>query len=167
MEGYIAALLDNTQCAKLTNEQSALSSNLINELKEKLRLYGKAMRGMAAQRMELSQSLVKQQEDQKDIFHYLKAELAKKTDEVRDLERRAAELDVLVEANFAEHNERMHQERDLSAHEQARLKNVIGNQRVSLEKVRYIDVCHSRAQVGNVLPINPSGSTLPRATGKH
>ena len=123
--------------AKLGNEDTELTHQLVNGLKEKLRQYQEAMQGMAEHKLELTRMLSRQQEDQKDIFDYLKAELVKKTDEVRDLERRAAGL---VEANgrqTREHAARLEAHDDAAQEEWGRLNVTIRDQKETLGRVHH------------------------------
>mmetsp|Transcript_17045 Transcript_17045/g.55527 ORF Transcript_17045/g.55527 Transcript_17045/m.55527 type:complete len:403 (+) Transcript_17045:18-1226(+) len=136
MENYVGALIAGSAGAKLTHEETALGQKLVAELQEKLRQYQEAMQGMAEQKAELRGALARQRADQKDVFEYLKAELLKKTDEVRALERRVAELDEVNHRQLREHEERSSAAAQAAADEQEELNQVVREQKLALDKVR-------------------------------
>lgn len=131
----MGALLTGSAGAKLSNEETALGQQLVAELKEKLRQYQEAMQGMAEQKAELRGALARQRADQKDVFEYLKAELLKKTDEVRALEPRVAELDEANHRQLLEHEARFSAAAQAAARKQEELAQVVREQKVALDKV--------------------------------
>eukprot|EP00967_Tisochrysis_lutea_P153847 scaffold304452_cov33-Tisochrysis_lutea.AAC.7 len=135
MEDYVGALLDGSSGVKLSHEETALGQQLLSELKERLRQYEEAMAGLVEQKAELKQALLVQQADQKDVFEYLKAELLKKTDEVRALESRLAELREQSELQAALHEQAIQAATDKAELERAELNELVHTQKEALERV--------------------------------
>ena len=106
----------------------------IRLLKQNLAEYERSSNG--DERKELQAGLVKQQEDQKDIFQYLNGELAKKTDEIVALEERVLKLEEENDQSIREHEARLLSQKDADAQEIGRLHKQIGEQKEQLEKVR-------------------------------
>ena len=106
----------------------------IRLLKQNLAEYERSSNG--DERKELQAGLVKQQEDQKDIFQYLNGELAKKTDEIVALEERVLKLEEENDQSIREHQARMDSQKDAADQEIGTLHKQIGEMKESLEKVR-------------------------------
>ena len=107
----------------------------LRALKEKLKEYERDANNMADERRELTGTLTKQQDDQKEIFQYLNGELAKKTDEIVALEERVLKLEEENDMQIREHESRLLSQKDAADQEIARLHKEIAEYREQLEKV--------------------------------
>jgi hypothetical protein len=106
----------------------------IRLLKQNLAEYERSSNG--DERKELQAGLVKQQEDQKDIFQYLNGELAKKTDEIVALEERVLKLEEENDQSIREHEVRLLSQKDAAELEIGKLHKQLGEFKEQLQEVR-------------------------------
>jgi hypothetical protein len=183
MVDFAGALIAGSAGVRLTHERMALEQQLVAELQEKLRQYQEAMQRLAKQKAELHASLARQRADQKDVFEYLKAELLKKSDEVRALERRVVELDEKNHRQLRQHKAHSSAAAQAAADKQKELNQMIREQKMALDKVHccawdkpVAAVCTRRCCTTSHVPLlcKPSwvfailpGAALPRTSGEH
>mmetsp|Transcript_32875 Transcript_32875/g.81871 ORF Transcript_32875/g.81871 Transcript_32875/m.81871 type:complete len:543 (+) Transcript_32875:219-1847(+) len=107
----------------------------IRALKEKLKEYERASLAMGSNNSDLQLQLVRQKDDQKDIFQYLNGELAKKTDEIVALEERLLKLEEENDRQIREHEQKSLAAKDAAEQDVARLQEQITAYKEQLEKV--------------------------------
>ena len=104
-------------------------------LRDKVEFYRKDQRTQGRERAELDEKLANELSNQKDIFMYLNGELAKKTDEILELQERVQQLLDENERQTLDHEARMLTLKDNAQLTQAKLQEEIDQLKASLKKV--------------------------------